>query len=82
MKEAALALRVSRLTVYRWINSGALEAVRLGEGRPLRIPGAELERFTSLAGDGNVSENGASAAADGDCLARPLRAAHSHNEED
>ena len=41
-REAALALRVSRETVYRLVRSGALPSVRVGG--QLRLPRAALAR--------------------------------------
>src|SRR5947209_2380916 len=46
--EAAHALRVTRGTMYRRIQTGQVRAVRLGDGpkAPLRVPEDELERYT------------------------------------
>ncbi|WP_414693668.1 helix-turn-helix domain-containing protein [Plantibacter sp.] len=41
--EAARRLRVRRETVYRWIAAGKLEAFRLGESGPLRIPASAID---------------------------------------
>ena len=41
--EAAEVCRVSTKTIYRWIKSGDLKAIRLG--RILRIAVCELDRF-------------------------------------
>jgi excisionase family DNA binding protein len=43
--EAALELRCSRASVYRAVESGALEAWRLGENGQLRISRESLDRF-------------------------------------
>jgi excisionase family DNA binding protein len=43
--EAMDSLRVSYSTLRRMIDSGELRAVRVGPGRYLRIPVAELERL-------------------------------------
>ncbi|MBD0734089.1 helix-turn-helix domain-containing protein [Streptomyces sp. CBMA29] len=43
--EVAQMLRVSRMTVYRLIDTGELEAVRVG--RLLRVPASALETFYS-----------------------------------
>jgi excisionase family DNA binding protein len=44
--EAADCLRCSRLTVYRAVWAGRLQAVRLGAERgPVRIPNEVLEAF-------------------------------------
>lgn len=42
--EAAQILKVDRLTIYRWIKSGRLEARRLPDGG-LRIEAEELEKL-------------------------------------
>ncbi|MGH2450817.1 MAG: helix-turn-helix domain-containing protein [Candidatus Limnocylindria bacterium] len=49
--EVCAALRISRATFYRYVQSGDLRAVRLGgkAGSTIRIPAAELERL--LAGN-------------------------------
>jgi excisionase family DNA binding protein len=46
--EAARALRVTRGTMYRKIQTGQVRAVRLGTGEkaPIRIEESELERYT------------------------------------
>ena len=41
--EAAKLLRVSKLTIYRWIKAGKLPASKLG--RNIRINKAELKSF-------------------------------------
>ena len=53
--EAARALRVSRATVYKRIATGAVRAVRLGDGpkAPLRIAEDELDRYTRASTIGN-----------------------------
>lgn len=45
--EAAAELGVSAASVRRWVASGELQAVRLGDGdlARIRIPRAALERF-------------------------------------
>ncbi len=43
--EVAKRLRCSRVSVYRAIDRGELEAVRLGENGSLRVSEAALERF-------------------------------------
>lgn len=42
--EAAKRLKVDRITIYRWIKSGRLQANRLPDGR-LRIEGRELDKL-------------------------------------
>jgi len=42
--EAAKRLKVDRLTIYRWIKSGRLQANRLPDGR-LRIEAKELDKL-------------------------------------
>lgn len=44
--EAALVMRVSKMTVYRLIHKGEVEAVRVG--RSFRIPAAPLRAYLSL----------------------------------
>lgn len=45
-QEVAEKLQVAVKTVYRWINEGDLNAVRLGRGNAkLRIPQEALDRF-------------------------------------
>lgn len=43
--EVARELRISRRTVYRAVERGELDALRLGEAGPLRIPADAVERF-------------------------------------
>jgi excisionase family DNA binding protein len=38
VSEVARELRVSRLTIYRYVQGGNLPALRIGETGPLRIP--------------------------------------------
>jgi excisionase family DNA binding protein len=54
VKEVATALRTHPSTVYRWINSGELEAIRYGRactcgasvrGGAIRIPASVVEAF-------------------------------------
>lgn len=42
-REVATALRVSTMTVYRMVDAGALQAVRVG--RQLRIPAASFDAY-------------------------------------
>ena len=42
--EAAKRLKVDRITIYRWIKSGRLQASRLPDGR-LRIEAKELDNL-------------------------------------
>ena len=42
--EAAKQLKVDRITIYRWIKSGRLQANRLPDGR-LRIEAKELDNL-------------------------------------
>ena len=42
--EAAKRLKVDRITIYRWLKSGRLQANRLPDGR-LRIKGRELGKL-------------------------------------
>lgn len=41
--EVAEMLRVSRMTVYRWVHAGDMPAVRFG--RSFRVPAAAIETF-------------------------------------
>ena len=43
--EVAAQMRVSKMTVYRLVHSGELEAVRVG--RSFRVPEHELEAYLS-----------------------------------
>ncbi len=45
--EVAEMVRVSRMTVYRWIHSGELPAVRFG--RSFRVPQQAVETFMEQA---------------------------------
>jgi excisionase family DNA binding protein len=54
--EVSRRLRVSRQTIYRAIESGRLEAYRLGESGSLRVPERALEQFLTPAHEGG--ENG------------------------
>jgi len=47
--EAARALRLTRGTMYRKIQTGAIRAVRLGDGEkaPIRVEESELDRYVS-----------------------------------
>lgn len=47
VREAALLMRVTPKTVYRWIHSGQLEAHRLGE-HTTRIPAAAVRERLGL----------------------------------
>jgi len=53
--EAAHALRVTRGTMYRRIQTGQVRAVRLGDGpkAPLRVEASELDRYTATHTIGN-----------------------------
>ena len=51
--EVAAMLRVSNMTVYRLINSGALKAVRIGKS--YRIQEAEVDRYLA---EGAAAEAG------------------------
>jgi len=57
--EAARHFKVRRETVYRWIAAGKLEAFRLGEAGPLRIPAdaldAHLRRVAPAAERGSMN---------------------------
>lgn len=46
INQAAAYLAVSRSTIYRWLDSGKLSAVRIG-GRSQRIPLRELRKVVS-----------------------------------
>jgi len=46
--EVADMLRVSRMTVYRWVHAGDMPAVRFG--RSFRVPAAAVEAFMEQAG--------------------------------
>ena len=62
VREAAGFLRISARTVYRLIESGQIEAVRIG--KQWRIPLSDLpgaETASSAAGAGSKVENTASA---------------------
>jgi excisionase family DNA binding protein len=50
--EVAAALRVSRMTVYRLVHSGALGALRIGGG--IRVPEAALMEYLAHAGLGGA----------------------------
>jgi excisionase family DNA binding protein len=45
--EVAEMLRVSRMTVYRWVHAGELPAVRFG--RSFRVPEQAVEAFMAQA---------------------------------
>ncbi|WP_062299000.1 MULTISPECIES: helix-turn-helix domain-containing protein [Demequina] len=45
--EVAEMVRVSRMTVYRWVHSGELPAVRFG--RSFRVPQQAVEQFMEQA---------------------------------
>lgn len=45
VKDAALALGVTSVTVTRWINAGCLSALRLAGNHCWRIPRVEVERY-------------------------------------
>lgn len=48
--EVAAELRVSPFTVYRYVESGRMAALRVGENGPLRIPRQSLDEFLVPAG--------------------------------
>jgi len=59
--EVAEMVRVSRMTVYRWIHAGELPAVRFG--RSFRVPQQAVEQFmeqAALAGGYPVEDDGKS----------------------
>ena len=43
IKDAATELDISRMTLYRWVESGKIQAVQVGSQRA--IPKAEIERL-------------------------------------
>lgn len=45
--EVAEMLRVSRMTVYRWVHAGDMPAVRFG--RSFRVPASAIEKFMEQA---------------------------------
>ncbi len=47
--EVAKTFRVTPLTIYRAIHRGRLEAVRLGENGPFRVPAAAIEDYAQPA---------------------------------
>ncbi len=47
VSEVAQALRVTPLTIYRAIHEGRLEAVRLGDSGPFRIPANALDAYAA-----------------------------------
>ncbi|WP_296666194.1 helix-turn-helix domain-containing protein [Demequina sp.] len=64
--EVADLVRVSRMTVYRWVHAGELPAVRFG--RSFRVPQQAVEQFmeqAALAGGFEVEDDGKSAGAVG-----------------
>lgn len=46
--ELRAKLKISRATVYRWINNGALHAYRLKNSRNIYFLNAEVDHFLSL----------------------------------
>ncbi|MDE0572320.1 helix-turn-helix domain-containing protein [Demequina sp. B12] len=46
--EVAQLLRVSRMTVYRWVHAGEIPAVQFG--RSYRVPRAAVDQFMEQAG--------------------------------
>ena len=57
--EVAELVRVSRMTVYRWIHAGELPAVRFG--RSFRVPQQAVEQFmeqAALAGGYYTEDDG------------------------
>ncbi|WP_062070165.1 helix-turn-helix domain-containing protein [Demequina sediminicola] len=46
--EVAELLRVSRMTVYRWVHAGEIPAVQFG--RSYRVPRAAVDKFMEEAG--------------------------------
>lgn len=46
--EVAELLRVSRMTVYRWVHAGEIPAVQFG--RSYRVPRTAVEQFMEQAG--------------------------------
>ncbi len=64
--EVADMLRVSRMTVYRWVHAGELPAVRFG--RSFRVPQQAVETFmeqAELAGGFQIEDDGRSEGAVG-----------------
>jgi excisionase family DNA binding protein len=57
--EAAERLKVSRASIYRWIDEGRLPAIQLGgRGAPIRVPAAELDEWIDYRRLSNVSDDG------------------------
>jgi excisionase family DNA binding protein len=46
VSEVAVALRVSKMTVYRLVSAGELPAVKIG--RSVRLPRDEVDRYLSV----------------------------------
>lgn len=64
--EVAEMLRVSRMTVYRWVHAGELPAVRFG--RSFRVPESAVAAFmenAALAGGLHADDDGRAAGAVG-----------------
>lgn len=49
IKEVSGMLKVSRVTLYRWIQTGKLKYYRAGKG--VRIPKSSLEQFLESGGE-------------------------------
>lgn len=56
--EVALIMRVSKMTVYRLVHSGELEAIRVG--RSFRVPEAAVNQYLKVAFVGTGTEGAGS----------------------
>jgi excisionase family DNA binding protein len=56
VNEVAATLRVSKMTVYRLIHAGQLEAIRIGQS--LRLPRGAVETFLGEVGLSHVGDHG------------------------
>lgn len=54
--EAARLLNVPRSTAYELVKNGSLKSIRIpaGEGRAIRIPASELEKFIQQQMEGSA----------------------------
>jgi len=44
-EEAAVKLKITRRTVYRWLREGKIKATKLGQSPLWRIPESEIRRL-------------------------------------
>jgi excisionase family DNA binding protein len=58
VNEVAERLKVTPLTVRRWLNAGSLEGIQLGDRAGWRVTESDLQTFLDARRRGGVQERG------------------------